>query len=232
MTNFEKTMNNLRTYFNEENNHYLVAVMRPCSEAQGFICEALTEKARYFVKIMVDNNLDMVHVEMYPGITVAPAYRTMTAQFITQKNSESKIGVLEFDKYGTIFAKISTSIQESPMSGDVLEFLEVILLHILKKNREALEAVSHGMMPDVESRREKLVEEMQRRMSEIRESYKKRSMEKAEDEEEYNIEEECEADERKDEAEIPSFAEIVEWLKNIEAEEIDESEEENGTGGH
>ena len=147
-TNYDVTMTNFEEHLNEKSGHNTIARNLSGSSSNGFMSEVLTGRNRYFLKIRVDEKIDCVIMEAYPGIRVPEPYRAMTASFCMQKNAEKKVGNLVLDPdQGDIHCHVEASFHDAPLTGETLEKMEHIVITFLMSCQEDLERVSHGMMP-------------------------------------------------------------------------------------
>lgn len=148
MNYFNETMANIEEYLALRSNHNTVSRNLPGSSANGFLCEILTEDRSYFMKLRVDDKIDYVILEMYPGITVQPPYIPMTAQYCMEKTDEKKVGGYRIAyNHGDIYFHIEASIKDAPVSGDTIEQMECIAIASLRTCENDLDLISHGLMP-------------------------------------------------------------------------------------
>lgn len=148
MNYFNETMVNIEEYLTLHSNHNTISRNLPGSSSSGFLCEILTEGRSYFMKLRVDDKIDYVILEMYPGITVQPPYIPMAAQYCMEKTDDKKVGSYRIAyNRGDVYFHIEASMKDAPVSGETIEHMEHIAIASLRVCENDLEFISHGLMP-------------------------------------------------------------------------------------
>ena len=155
---FDTTITNIEEYL-LNNAHNTSARNLSSSSSEGFLCEVVTKNKRFFEKIRVDEKIECVIMEIYPGINVPAPYRAMTSMYCMEKNSEKKIGNLVLDpEQGDIHCHVEASFKDGPLSGETVDEMERIAIMFLMSCTKELEEISHGMLPTKDSGESELSE--------------------------------------------------------------------------
>ena len=138
MSNYEITLKNFEEYVTT-GDYNTVAKTLDTPQAQGFLCELLTEYASFFLKIRLDGALGFAMVDVYPGITIPPWDYPAAAQYIAEKNAEKKVGSLQIcPQHGDLYYHVESSFLSSPLTGIDLMAMEDIAVSSLLSCREDL----------------------------------------------------------------------------------------------
>lgn len=148
MSNFETTRKNFEEYLASAG-YNTVAKTLDGSENQGFLCELLTERASFFMKIRLDEALGFALVDVYPGITIPAPYLPRASQYAMERNAEKKAGTLQLCPIrGDLFCHVEAMFFSAPLTGADLEIMETIAVEFLLSCLEDLLRISQGLLPD------------------------------------------------------------------------------------
>ena len=144
MSNYTETMKNFEEFLAKSNYNCTAKFLEGSSDT-GFYAELLTNAGNFFVKIRVDESIEFVVVEVYPGIKITPSRRAVAAQLIQDLNDEKKVGNIRLNyKHGDVYSHLETSIKDAPASGATLEKLIMIAITHLLSCKDSLEELAHG----------------------------------------------------------------------------------------
>lgn len=144
---YQTTIDNISAYLMHKSRHNTAARIMDGSSSIGFVSEILTRDRRIWLKIRVDDKINFVMIEAFPGISVAQPYRGAAAMFCMHENDSSKVGNLVIDPdTGDIYCHVESSIKDAPLSGETIEKLEGIAVSSLLGCIEDLERVAHGQV--------------------------------------------------------------------------------------
>lgn len=158
MNNFEITRQNIESYLTDKSNHNTVGINHDCSSYTGFICELLGEGQRFWLKILIDPDIEAAIFDVCPGIRVPEPYRAMTAKRLAEISAKHKGPKLCLSSYGDICAEIQTSFHDAPLSGHIAELYENLCLLSLILYSDEIDMIAHGIIPASGKSDEKLSE--------------------------------------------------------------------------
>lgn len=148
MSNYETTLKNFEAYLASAG-YNTVAKTLDGSATQGFLCELLTKRASFFMKIRLDETLGFALVDVYPGITIPAPYLPRAAQYAMEQNAPKKAGALRLCPIrGDLFCHVEAMFFSSPLTGADLEIMESIAVEFLLSCLEDLLCISQGHLPD------------------------------------------------------------------------------------
>lgn len=140
--NVQGTMENIRTYLEEQSGHNYFAEM--FGEKKGFLSQVLTHDRVFWVVYGVEEHLEELIIEIHPEINCSPEYRAQTSEYLMHKNAEKKIGNIRLDDRGSIHLHIEHGIKDEAASIKVIETLEEIGLLFLHEAIEKITCLAHG----------------------------------------------------------------------------------------
>ena len=146
MDNRAQTLKNFEEHLTVSN-HNMAARTISSSGPQGFLCEICTENSSYFMKILIDPEIEFAIIEAYLGIKVQPSLFTIAAQYVLQINDEKKVGSLHISDHGDIYCHVEASFVSTPLTGKDLEKMTQIAISFLEEHRHGLEHICQGIPP-------------------------------------------------------------------------------------
>lgn len=146
MDNCAQTLKNFEEQLTVSN-HNMAARTISCSGPQGFICEICTETSSYFMKILIDPDIEFAIIEAYLGIKVQPSFFTIAAQYVLQINDEKKVGSLHISDHGDVYCHVEAPFVSAPLTGKDLERMTQIAISFLEEHRHGLGHICQGILP-------------------------------------------------------------------------------------
>lgn len=149
MNFFFETMTNCREFIRNHVNAKLGFENMESSNCTGF--EYALDSGTS-IKLRVDNSIQFLIFEVFPGITVRGAHQPMVAEYCQRMTEFPCIGYLALDsEHGNIYYHAETSFRDHPVSVSLLKKLENQALNALEKHVPVLECLAYGKLPPIYS---------------------------------------------------------------------------------
>lgn len=101
-----------------------------------------------FISCVVDEDSETFYIEVYPQISVQPAYTAMTADYICRVNKDLKFGEFRIGIGGALYFFVAQSFREEPIGADFVEYMISFGATVMYNYVRGLETVSHGGLAD------------------------------------------------------------------------------------
>ncbi|MBE5798617.1 MAG: hypothetical protein E7321_01525 [Clostridiales bacterium] len=147
-----KTVENIEEYLIHNSGYNTASKNLSCCNYEGYLCEILTEDHSYFMKIIIDENINHVILQVYPGIRVKPQHYAKAVQYCMKVTDKLKVGNLRIkNKRGDVYYHISAPIVDAPVTAKQLESMEEIAIFTLLSHEEELERIANGLLEENDS---------------------------------------------------------------------------------
>ncbi len=122
--NMENTIKNAERFFMKRHGHDDVAEMLPPNK--GVIATKEISR-KYFICVRLCVDIEIMRMEVYPGLYVRDPYYEMTLDYLSKVNNHIRIGCMYIERGGQICASIQTSYKNHAISEQTFYELETRL---------------------------------------------------------------------------------------------------------
>ena len=146
MNNFFETMNNCRDYI--RNNP---SVKEGYENLDGSNCSGFeyTLQNSMAVKLRVDQKIDYVIMEVYPGITVRGIHQSIVSEYCQRASEYPSVGYLAVDMdQGNVYLHCESSFRDNPVTSKLLKMMEETAIAMLGKHVPIIECLAYGRLPN------------------------------------------------------------------------------------
>lgn len=146
MNNYFETMNNCREYIRNNPN-----VKEGYKNLDGSSCSGFeyTLQNSMAVKLRVDQKINYVIMEVYPGITVRGIHQSMVAEYCQRASECPGVGYLAVDvDQGNVYFHCETSFRDNPVTSKLLNMMEDAAIAMLDKHVPIIDCLAYGRLPN------------------------------------------------------------------------------------
>ena len=144
MKNLEYSLINAKNFFTREGHNYVAEMVEP---KKGILTEFRTKKRTYFMSVKLDEGIGVMRMDLYPGVCVPECYRRMTLEYLAPVNAIRKVGHIYIEENGTISICAQQSFADSPISEELYEELEGLLITSIELEIDNIQCVAAGNLP-------------------------------------------------------------------------------------